>query len=63
MIEVGMMSGGTKRIQYDITKIGPCEYEAKEYEYYSKASRSFDSRPESQKPKWHYERKIKLTTC
>lgn len=63
MLEQNIMKGGTTRMQFEITKISDCEYEAKEWEYYAKASREFDLRPESKEVKWHYQRKFKFTSC
>ncbi|NBO56851.1 MAG: hypothetical protein EBU84_20160 [Actinobacteria bacterium] len=57
LVDSNLMQGGTKLIQFVLEKVGSNEYSYKKYERYAKASREFDTRPESKIVKWHYEGK------
>lgn len=60
MLSKGLMQGGTKKIQFQITSLGKGKYQIKRWEYYALSTRQFDLRPESGKPKWHFEGTITI---
>ncbi len=57
LIDKNLMAGGTKLIQFQLSKIDNNNYEYKRYERYKKSSREFSFRPEDKIVKWHYEGK------
>ena len=61
LIDKNLMAGGTKLIQFQLSKIDSNKYEYKRYERYKKASREFSAMPEDQIVKWHYEGKGSFT--
>lgn len=60
MLNQNIIEGGTKLINYHIKKIGNNVYSVTIYEKYAKASREFDTRPESQIVKWYYQNTIDI---